>query len=495
MRALLSCIVLAMACGAPAAGDAGVDAGADGGPRACRTHARCPDGERCAVGRVGEIQLEEGERGVCMPAGALLGGAPASFVPRPGGTPLAERLCLAQGLAHGVGLDALRARQIELLSATGARVVRLDFRWADVEPERGRFDFTAYDPMVEAAEAAGLEVLALLGYGVPWATSAPGADELYPPDDPADFARYATEVVRHYAGRITRFEIWNEPNGGYRFWKPLANGDAAAFAELQAMAAAAMRAECPGCTIYSAGLFFQEQLINGALEFTNDMLTARSDAFDDIDAFALHPYALYPPKAGPTEEGASRSYPGMDGDVRELLAMHGLELPIAVTEVGWPVHGEVDEDEQARLLSRAILVGAALGWDPLCWYNVTDGPRHGSIPPEDDFGLYRFGSEDPEQPIDPKPARDAFAWLSVIGRDAVFAGVRADPELHDPARDRFALDFDGPDGRWTVLFSGEMRTVAIDEERALRDHRGADAGATPGAVQVGPAPIFLVPPP
>ncbi len=348
--------------------------------------------------------------------------------------------------------------------------------------------------MVDAADAAGVEVLALLGYGVPWATSAEATDEFFPPDDPADFARYATEVARRYAGRIDRFEIWNEPNGGYRFWKPTAHGDAAAFGALQAAAASAVRAECEGCTIYSAGLFFHEQLINGALEFTNDMLEAAPGALRDADAFGLHPYPLYPPDSPPEGEGASRSFAAIDADVRELLARHGASLPIAATELGWPVYGRVDEDAQARLLSRAMLLGAALGWDPICWFNVTDGPLHGSFPPEDDFGLYRFGSEDPASPIDPKPARDALAWLARIGEDAVVAGAREDPALHDPARGRFALDVDAPGGRWTVLWSLEPHTVRVEEPHAVHDHLGAERGTTPADLEIGEGPVFLLPP-
>ncbi len=495
MRAVaLVLLALASCDGPPASLDAGRDGSSDAGPRACRTHTSCGEGQRCAVGSIAEIAVEPGERGACTPVEALLGFEPRPLVVRPGGGALADRLCLAQGISPGAGNDALRARQVELLRASGARLVRLDFRWASIEREAGRFDFSAHDPVVDAADAAGVEVLALLGYGVPWATSAEATDEFFPPDDPADFARYATEVARRYAGRIDRFEIWNEPNGGYRFWKPTAHGDAAAFGALQAAAASAVRAECEGCTIYSAGLFFHEQLINGALEFTNDMLEAAPGALRDADAFGLHPYPLYPPDSPPEGEGASRSFAAIDADVRELLARHGASLPIAATELGWPVYGRVDEDAQARLLSRAMLLGAALGWDPICWFNVTDGPLHGSFPPEDDFGLYRFGSEDPASPIDPKPARDALAWLARIGEDAVVAGAREDPALHDPARGRFALDFDAPGGRWTVLWSLEPHTVRVEEPHAVHDHLGAERGTTPADLEIGEGPVFLLPP-
>lgn len=486
-----------LACDAPGGTDAAVlaDAGAlpDAGPRRCTTHARCPEAERCAVGDVGEISVEAGEEGWCRPAAALLGSAAPSHAYRPGGRPLAERLCVAQALQAGAGADALRARQLELLSASGARLVRIHILWSTVQPTRDGFDFSAYDPLVEAATGAGVELLVVLAYGAPWAASATEADHHFPPDDPEDFARYAGEVAARYAGRIRRYEIWNEPNGGYRFWKPTVHGDAAAFAELTARAAASVRAACDDCIISGAGLFFHEQVINGAIEFTQDWLTARPDGLAQLDAFGVHPYPLYPPQAPPEGDATSRAFSGMDDDVRAVLARHGAPpLPLAATELGWPSYGAVDEAQQARWLTRAMLLGAALGWDPLCWYELSDRELRGTYPPEHDFGLYRFGSQDPAQPIDPKPARDALAWLASIGEGARFAGARA-PPLHDPEAGRYALDFEGPSGRWTALWSLAPWRASIEAAHRVLDHLGVERGATPGELDIGAEPRFLLP--
>ncbi len=134
MRAVaLVLLALASCDGPPASLDAGRDASSDAGPRACRTHTSCGEGQRCAVGSIAEIAVEPGERGACTPVEALLGFEPRPLVVRPGGSALADRLCLAQGISPGAGNDALRARQVELLRASGARLVRLDFRWASIE--------------------------------------------------------------------------------------------------------------------------------------------------------------------------------------------------------------------------------------------------------------------------------------------------------------------------------------------------------------------------
>jgi hypothetical protein len=470
--ALLPLVLLLVACDGSTAIDAGI---ADAAPRECRSHARCDD-RLCAVDGIPEIEVEDGELGVCTDEPRV--GRTPTWTLRPND----PQICVAGGLSPGASAEVLD-RQIALLVAAGVELVRLDFRWAHLEPAPGTIDFLRHDPMVDAARAAGIEVLAILAYGVPWATEAEATDEFYPPDDPADFERYVREVVRHYDGRIDQFEIWNEPNGGYRFWKPSVHGDAVRFAELQRRAARAIREECADCTIHSAGLFFHEQVINGAVEFTHDLLSADGDALDDIDVFAFHPYPRYPPQDPPDiEADGVRSFSGMDDDLRAVLALHDVDRPIGVTELGWPVYGTVDEDTQAILLSRAFLLGAALGWDPICWFNVTDGPRHGTFPPEDDFGLYRFGSEDPALPIDPKPARDALVWIATLG---AFTAANA---LHAPEQGRFALDF----GSVTAIWSLDSQMVSIDETGEVRDHFGGVIGSTPAMITIGPAPQFIV---
>jgi hypothetical protein len=430
---------------------------------------------------------------MCVPVEEVIGGDAPVWDFRPSATPLAARLCTAGGLGPGTATDE---RRRELLRESGVRVARLDFRWDRIEPSRGAIDFTSHDTMVDAAIEDGIEVIGILAYGNPWASSQTEDDPFVPPDDPADFARFARETAAHFEGRVRRWEVWNEQNGGYRFWRPAVNGDAVAYGTLLALSVSAIHETCADCVVISGGLFFHEQLINGAIEFAHDMLDARPDALDGVGAFGFHPYPLYAPSVAPeSNEGRERALGGMVHDLRRVLALHGVgEMPLAATELGWPSYGAVDEAAQARFLSRAILLGAALDLDPLCWFNVTDGPNHGMFPPEDDFGLYRYGSEDPGAPIDPKPARDAMRWLAEIGAGAVFAGAADDTALHAPDEGRFALDFERADGTFRVLFALAPYEASLpDETREVRDHLGRLSAATGPTFTIGPDPIFFVP--
>jgi hypothetical protein len=477
--------------------------GGEGAP--CTRDAGCAAGERCASGPVREIRFEEGETGRCRDAATLIGAEPAPWPWRSGGRALGERLCTAQGISPGTSAAeaAVRARQQALLSQLGTRMVRLDLIWSRVQPAPGPFDFSAFDPMVDAAIGIGLEVILVLAYGAPWASSATQDDDRFPPDDPSDYAAFARAAAVHFAGRVTRYELWNEPNGGYRFFKPDLHGDAARYADLMVAAARAIRDACAACQVWSAGLFFHEQFINGAVEFTHDLLAARPGALRDVDAFAFHPYPQYPPRHAPEDDGdEARALGGMVADLRAVLAWHGVdpEPPLAVTELGWPSWGPVDEPLQADYVARATLLGAALGLDPLCWFNLADGPEHGTFPPEDDFGLFRFGSEDPAGEIARKPAGDAMAWLARIGVGAVPAGPHPDPTLHDPGAGAFALEFDAPRGRWTALWRtrGESGVEVALHGRAVFDARGRQVRAAAegtAVVTAGGSPLYVVDPP
>jgi len=457
----------------------------------------------CAVGGVREMELEPGDDARCVLASRAVGGNAASWSFAPGGGALADRLCLAGGIDRGAGTaaDAVRARQKELVMATGVRVVRLDFPWSVVEPSQGAFDYSALDPMVDVALSAGVEVIGILAYGTPWASSLTTSDDKFPPDDPLDYASYARALAQHYQGKVKRWELWNEPNGGWRFFRPKLNGDADQYARMMVAAASAIHEVCPDCRVYSAGLFFHSQVVNGALEFTQDMLTANATAFQSVDGYGIHPYTMYPPKTAPEDDTTpERAVSGMADDIAAVFAKHhATPPPLAATELGWPSYAPVSESLQADYLARDILLGASLGMDPLCWFNLADGPNHGTFPPEDDFGLYRFESDVPGKNIDAKPARDALAFLAQLGVGALPAGASEAGGFHSPEHGRFALDFDSPAGTWTALWQTTNVEVSWHFEGEGRRAFGvtgspvADPAAGALDLVVGGSPLFLVP--
>jgi hypothetical protein len=163
------------------------------------------------------------------------------------GVPALRRLCaLALAAAAAAGIHAAPATANPTMSVTfeaprdlldpatrdtslaelqtlGVRSLRVVLYWRDVAPnaDGGRpqidetdpanYDWSRYDPLIEAANARGWPVLMTVSGPVPrWATKS-GRDTVTRPS-PARFQAFMTAVGRHYGGRVATWSIWNEPN-------------------------------------------------------------------------------------------------------------------------------------------------------------------------------------------------------------------------------------------------------------------------------------------
>ncbi|MBN2498485.1 MAG: beta-galactosidase [Deltaproteobacteria bacterium] len=351
----------------------------------------------------------------------------------PSGVSVDEAICLAATLPGGDGDSdrARRAQRIDLAIQARVRAFRWELPWSRIEPQAGELDFSSYDRVVDSLHEAQIDYLGLLSYGNPWASSATSSNDKFPPDDPADFAAYVRAAVSRYRDRVSRWEVWNEQNAGYRFWLP--ESDPAAYAELLEAASAAAREADPGCTVAYGGTFFAPQGIQGAVDFIEASYRAAPALGESFDAMAFHPYMLYPPAVPPESKQAlppfdyleQRSLVEMIRDVRAVLAAHGDgDKAIWITELGWPEFETVPADLQAAWLARAYLLALSEGVELICWYTLQDSSGH-DAPWEDCFGLVR-GDADPLAPPEPerKPAFHALATLA-----QTLAGMRFDADL------------------------------------------------------------------
>ncbi len=325
---------------------------------------------------------------------------------------LAGGFCLSKDLTWLEDPNEAAGRMVEL----GVAAVRSHIHWSLVQPTQETWDWSVSDGALAAAEANGLEYIAMLGYGVAWASSQTSDDKYYPPDDPADFAVFAGAAAERYAGRIQRYEIWNEPNAGYRFWKPELAGDPVAYGELFLAAEAAIHAADPNAQVLIGGTFFHEQGIPGTLSFIEEMLQAHPDLLGRADAVGVHPYTQYPPRVPPEDD--------QEGEVAiwemysQLRALTGT-LPLVVTEMGWPSWNPVDEDDQAAWLTRSMLLSQAAGVTDLCWYTLYDDEE--PVTQEDAFGLTRWDGSW-------KPSGEAFAALAERAANASSVGAVGLPD-------------------------------------------------------------------
>ncbi len=210
----------------------------------------------------------------------------------------------------------------------------------------------------------GVDVLAILTYPPPWASSDPSglSSRNYPPRDPADYARYAANVAARY-GRGGSFwqahpdltprplravELWNEPWGKWA-WRP--DPDPASYARLSHGAAVAVRKQDPAIQIVLPADVDQFRTDGVVSPWFHSVLDADPGLMGLVDALSVHPYPE-PLDKSPLED-SGWAYSRVRA-TRALEQARGFDLPVWITEIGWstasPSVGGVSEAQQARFL-------------------------------------------------------------------------------------------------------------------------------------------------
>lgn len=88
--------------------------------------------------------------------------------------------------------------------------VKVQIQWWLVEPEPEVEQWFFYDGVVNEAHEHGLRLM-LSVVGAPEWTRAAGGEN-GPPDDYNEYARFLTELLTRYEGKVDAIEVWNEQN-------------------------------------------------------------------------------------------------------------------------------------------------------------------------------------------------------------------------------------------------------------------------------------------
>ena len=312
----------------------------------------------------------------------------------------------------------------------GIRAARTDAFWMWAEPRAPApdgthtYDWHMLDEEAQALADHDLTWRPILDYSAHWASSDPSTYHA-PPTSNDDYAAYASAFAQRYgrdgtfwkgkpdAHPVTVYEIWNEPNGAW-FWHPAP--DAARYADMYIKARAAIKAVDPDATVVVGGLVADTS-------FVQAMYAARPELLGNVDAIGWHPY--------------SRTAPGVVGSVRALrLTLESLgdpNVPIHITELGWPTSGDgtdivIPEDERAASLELTTnaLARSDCGVATVIPYTWTT-PQSNPHDVEDWYGLRQSGGG-------ATPSSDAYA--------RVVARWTNDP-ISDSARQRLCHPPDG----------------------------------------------------
>ena len=253
--------------------------------------------------------------------------------------------------------------------------VKQTFAWEDVQPERGVFDFTQSDRILNELERRNLKLVARLSDAPDWAhpqiEGERGVDYVdAPPTDLADFATYCGAIAERYRGRISAYQIWNEPNLSREWGSRQPN--AAGYVGLLAACSNAIRAADPAAILISAGLSPTGNYDTTATPddlFLQQMYDAGFQQY--IDVVGMHAPGYSPPAVSPDEAVANGSQRFFTfrrvEDLRRVMIRNGdAARQAALLEVGYTMNQidpryswfAVTEVEQAAYLVEAYQYAA-----------------------------------------------------------------------------------------------------------------------------------------
>lgn len=261
--------------------------------------------------------------------------------------------------------------------------IKQTFAWRDMETERGVWDFSHADRIVEMAAARDIQIIARLGQVPDWAAiyagDAPTRDDENQdaiPQDLADWAHYCSTLAERYRGRIAAYQIWNEPNLAreWGYFPP----DAAQYVRLLAACSAAIRAADPAAIIISAGLAptgRYDDLAHPDDVYLDAMYRAGFQQHTDVVGVHAPGYGQAP-TYGPDDAAAdglhrSSAFRRVE-DLRKIMLQHDdAARQMAILEFGWTTDTinpdyawhAVDEATQAQYIVDAYAYAAA-HWRP-----------------------------------------------------------------------------------------------------------------------------------
>ena len=262
--------------------------------------------------------------------------------------------------------DAEQLSYLRKLRDGGVTWMREDFSWGALERSQGVWDWSVGDRLMTNVSKAGMNVVGVLGYSAPWASS--GSSIKNPPRDNAEYADYARTVVERYgaggtfwtihpelaARPLQAVEIWNEP-WHYQFWRP--NPDPAGYARLVRAAAKAIKSTHPEMRVLAnADVFQMRNDTSASVDWARLVLDADPALFRDlVDGYTVH---LYSEERGPYDTSVSQRW-RFDRVLltRSLAQARGADHPVWVTEFGWNTHPSADEMVSEATQARFVREG------------------------------------------------------------------------------------------------------------------------------------------
>lgn len=243
----------------------------------------------------------------------------------------------------------------EIIYSGKIKYAREEFNWNLIEPTPGQMDYSRYDKIIENYRHFGVEVLGLLTYSASWAAQAPQDAEnkqFYPPD-PNAWENFVSTTVSRYQGKVSAWEIWNEPND-LNFFK----GSQQQYFELLRQTAEIIKAVDPQSKVISGGTTWPDN--NYARNFY------QAGLHKSIDGYGVHAYYC-------EQAEKDGDYEKLAQDLAQVIALaqsHGKK--IWITEFGCSSYQRGQKKQADNLAYMMTLFNAAPEIEQAYWYALRD---------------------------------------------------------------------------------------------------------------------------
>ena len=406
---------------------------------------------------------------------------------------------IGAGVHVGQNRNSLSATRNALSNA--GLTFRDEVMWSRIEVQKGTLTYPAslndLEQLVNDAVSRKHPPILILDYGNKFY----GDGELVTsPEGIAAFCRYAAFVVKHFAGRVTDFEVWNEWNIGQGV-HPLKNQSAASYVNLLQAAYKSIKAANPNAKVLGP-------VMNGLDQNWIDAF-GKAGGFAYLDGFSVHPYEFWYAKAPKPpsnfkatalrtvqEQAQFATISGTPeaaiGKLDKLKAQidafaPGRDLSVYVTEIGWPTNqGQFgsSEAQTAAYVQRFLSLARTRKWlAGVWWYDLFDDGGDATNK-EHRYGLlHQDGS--------PKPAYNALLELKDVLRSP---GTFTEETHTDGTVIVSGKRSDGKNVKiaWVATNDVSGRESSTLSASALSPSFRAASGSTSGATQISGAPTLFV---
>ena len=338
----------------------------------------------------------------CGMTAARVFDTPISGVTRIGTLAVPKSADLPESSNASIGFECLDRglfdpdRCYDTLAAAGVKWARCQTMWSRCEKQKGIYDFTVLDGVVDNLTRRGIRPWFSVTFGNTlymtncFTGAAVGCvPTLYGEECRAAWCAYVRALAKRYKGKVTHWEIWNEPNLP-QFWQPN-KPNADDYLALVKLTGGVIREEIPdakiGGTTASPALnawekrFFE---VGGA---------------EAIDFWCGHAYTRVPERLRKQQRiasGSSDDYVAVLKDVRAFIDAHGgkhvdiwqgesgfpswfpaghwLWWPKSVCKEGWQ-----SQANQAKWLLRRFVTDRRAGIARSSFFQMADISRHYSM--------------------------------------------------------------------------------------------------------------------